>query len=146
MEQKNLKKAKSLYSTFVNFFIKKGKAPHTKRSVNQAFLLLNKKLKLPLNRILLKTFYALYTYIEVKHVKMRRRLNIIPFSVRSSRRYFLVLKKFRPSLQKGKPLTTRLYSEILNILLRRSRAKILKDANITQAHANRSNTHYRWFF
>lgn len=146
MEQKNQKNNINLYSVLINFFSKKGDYAKTRSIINKTFFLLSKKLRLPVNRVVLKLFLFLYTYLEVKQTRMRRRFNIVPFSVRRSRRCFLVLKKMRSSLKKKMSLSSRLYTEVLNVLSRRSRSKEIKDTTISQAYTNRSKTHFRWFF
>lgn len=146
MEQKNQKNSINLHSILINFFFKKGHPAKMKKIINNTFFILSKKLNQPVNRILLKVFLFLYSYLEVKQVRMRRRFNVVPFSVRSSRRCFLVLKKIRISLKKKVSFSKSLYLEILNILSKRSRSKELKDINISQAFSNRSKTHFRWFF
>jgi ribosomal protein S7 len=147
MVQKSQKSKLNLYNIFVNFFLKKGKKQKIKKKIHESFIILSKKFNVPVNKILLKVIFSFYTFIEVKRVKARRRLNIIPFSVRNSRRYFLVFKKIQNILKKKKTsISIKFYTEFLNILKRRSRSKDLKSTNLTQAFSNRSNTHFRWFF
>ena len=64
------KKSFHLYNKFVGFITKKGKKPKAKFIFDSALFSVTQKLKIPLNKLLLKIFLKLNSYIEIKTIKI----------------------------------------------------------------------------
>ena len=97
---------------------------------------------------MLKLFLNLNSFVEVKKVRIGRRSLLVPFSINLKRRSYLIVKWLMQAIKENKKKTSlsiRLSEEILQVLQgSNSGAKKLRNLNISQALANRSNIHYRW--
>lgn len=137
-----------LYKKFLGFLIKKGNKVAAKKILDETFFKVHKATKLPMQVCLSRLFTLLNSFVEVKKVNVRRRSILVPFSITLGRRSFLVVKWLMLSVKADKkkaPFSDKLSSEIINVLNdTNSKAKKLKETNIAQAMANRSNIHYRW--
>ena len=138
----------SLYSKLLGALIKKGQKLKAKKIIDNAFAQVAFKLKIPFNRLILKLFITLNTFVETKTLLLKRRLYTIPFSINLKRRIHLVLKwLLKAILENNKKIS---FSEKLAIELyailqsKRSKAVKYKTLNNKQAILNRSNIHYRW--
>lgn len=143
-----LKKNRNLYGKFLGFLIKKGNKISAKSILNQAFFRVSKKTGLSLSNILLRLFLKLNSFVEVKRVRVRRSSHLVPFSIRLKRRYYLTIKWLLQSIKddtRKVSMSEKLFLEISNTIKKLpSRSVKLRNLNISQALANRSNIHYRW--
>lgn len=143
-----LKKNRNLYGKFLGFLIKKGNKISAKSILNQAFFRVSKKTGLSLSNILLRLFLKLNSFVEVKRVRVRRSSHLVPFSIRLNRRYYLTIKWLLQSVKEDTrkvSMSEKLFLEISNTIKKLpSRSVKLRNLNISQALANRSNIHYRW--
>ena len=141
-------KSKNLYIKFLGFLIKKGNKVGAKSILNNAFLMVSKKTGISLPSLLLKLFLKLNIFVEVKRVRVRRSSHLVPFSIRLKRRSYLILKWLMQAVKEDTrkvSMSEKLFLEISNTIKKTpSRSVKLRNFNISQALANRSNIHYRW--
>ena len=139
---------KTLYKKFLGFLIKKGNKTGAKYILDKTFLIVSKSIGLPMHVSMLKLFLNLNSFVEVKKVRIGRRSLLVPFSINLKRRSYLIVKWLMQAIKENKKKTSlsiRLSEEILQVLQgSNSGAKKLRNLNISQALANRSNIHYRW--
>ena len=88
---KNIQK-KNFYDLILGFFIKKGNKHKAKKILDKTFLLLQKETKKSLPLIMGVLFFRLRTVVEIKKVKMGKRINLVPFVISPKRRLFLSMK------------------------------------------------------
>jgi len=141
------KQVKSIYTKFLGSLIKKGNKVAAKRILDSSFVKVSAKNKIPVYLILNKIFSKLDCFLEIKKIKIRKNLHIVPFPLNSRRQDFLkikwILESAKEDLRKV-DFSEKISSEISNILLNK-KSKILskKDYIKKQALLNRSNIHYR---
>lgn len=137
----------NLYKKFICLVFKSGKKLFWENTFSSVFYTLSKKLKYSRNFILLKIFLRLHTRVEIRKVRARRRVYLIPLFIKVKRRFFLALKWLLLSLKKKRqlPLKEKLFSEILVLLKKKScfAIKQLEENNLG-VYANRANMHFRW--
>jgi ribosomal protein S7 len=95
MLRSNFKKKKNvfyLYEKFLGFLIKKGYKAQAQKILNSTLQKISKKTGFSSIKILLLFFLRLNTFVEVKRVRVRRRINYVPFPVKFKRRVYLMLK------------------------------------------------------
>jgi ribosomal protein S7 len=138
----------NLYNNFLLFIFKTGGKNIWSNKFASLFDILSLKLQYSKATILLKIFTRLFTRVEVKKVKSRKRVTYIPFFIKLPRSLFLALKWiFLASLKKKGNISfkNKLYSELLQILTQKSSFSLQKvEENNMSAFKNRSNIHYRW--
>jgi len=147
---KILKKKKPLnfYQSFITFFLKGGKKTRVKALIDKAFLKLSKKFKCTQHFLLVKFFAAINTFVEVKKVKVRRKVFFVPFALTRKRRVSLALKWFRNAIKINKqpiPFINKFSAEMSKIFLGEfcfTRTQLFNNNKL--ASSNRSKIHYRW--
>lgn len=149
MSNKDLNyKSKTLYKKFLGFLIKKGNKTVAKNILDSTFFSVSKTTGLSMHALMLKLFLNLNSFVEVKKVRVGRRSLMVPFSITLKRRSYLIVKWLMQAIKednKKTPLSVRLADEIIAVIGESlSKSKKLRDLNISQAMANRSNIHYRW--
>lgn len=144
--EKNLFDYINLYTKFINLIFKEGKKSFWEKSFSSLFFLLKKKLNYSRNFILLKIFLRLHTKVEIRAIKSRKRVNLIPFFIKLKRRCFLSLKWLLESAKKKKTsFQQNLLLEILFILKKKSCLSLnLLEENNLLSYKNRANMHFRW--
>ena len=144
MKKKNL----HLYNKFVGFITKNGKKPKAKVIFDSALFNVTQKLKIPLNKLLLKIFLKLNSYIEIKTIKIRKKIHFVPFPTTYKRRIYLVIKWIiNATLEDKRKLkfSEKLSLEIFNLIKNKSSKSLkIKKNNFSKALINRSNLHFRW--
>jgi len=148
-KQQNNKRSVNLYQYFINFFIKKGKKLKIKIKLDLIFLNISKSFNVPVSLLLLKIYKILVTFVELKKVKLKGRLHLVPFLLKSSRRKFCVLNYLKKAIHEDTrklSFSEKLNTEILKLLLnpKTSRALKLKKINVSKSFQNKSNAHFRW--
>ena len=137
-----------LYSKFLGFLIKKGNKIGAKKVINDAFLKVSKETGFSMHQLLLKLFLKLNSFVEVKRVRIRRSSHLVPFSITLKRRSYLIIKWLMQAVQEDKrkvSMSDKLYVEISNTIGNTpSRSLKIRNLNVSQALANRSNIHFRW--
>ena len=138
----------NLYSKFVGFITNSGKKPTAKIIFDSALFTVIQKLKIPLNKILLLIFLRLNSYIEIKTIKIRKKIHFIPFPTNYKRRIYLVIKwLINAALEDKRKLhfSKKLSLEIFNLIKNKSsRSLKSKESTFLKATTNRSNLHFRW--
>lgn len=148
-KQQNNTRYKNLYQYFINFFIKKGKKTKIKLKLDSIFLSISKSLSISVSLLLLKIYKTLVSFVELKKVKLKGRLHLVPFLLKSNRRKFSVLNYIKKAvLEDTRKLSfsEKLKTEILKLLLnpKTSRSLKLKKINVSKSFQNKSNAHFRW--
>jgi len=138
----------NLYKNFVSFIFKSGKKHIWEKIISDIFLLLKKFLKFSQNIILLKIFLRLYSKIEIKKIKTRRKTALVPVFISVRRRFFLSLKWLLLAVNKNKlqiSLKEKLFLEIFKLTKNKSCESFKQlELNNQNVYLNRANFHYRW--
>jgi len=146
MEQK---KQYNLYKNFKNFFLKKGKANTANNLMKNILHFFSKKYKVSSSFFLLAIFKKLNSFVEIRQIKIKRKLYYVPFSISIKRRIYLVLKRLKQAILLDKRKVS-VYEKIkTEIFLLLSKEKISKSLEIKKNDSskillNRANIHYRW--
>ena len=138
---------KSIYKKLLGSLIKKGNKVTAKNILEDSFLKVSAQNHVPINRVLSKVFSKLETFIEVKKVKRRKSIHLIPFPIKRHRQNFLKIKW----LLKGAKEDTRkvnfsekLSLEISKIFLNKKSTAVEERKYMEkQIFVNKSNLHYR---
>jgi ribosomal protein S7 len=145
---KSAKLSFSLYNKFLLFIFRVGKKNIWEHKFSSIFDLLTLKLHYSKSLLLLKIFIRLFTRVEVKKVKARKRITHIPFFIKLPRSIFLALKwVFLAAVKKKGNISfqNKLFTELLQIITQKSSFSLQKvEENNILAFKNRSNIHYRW--
>jgi ribosomal protein S7 len=138
----------NLYKNFVNFIFKSGKKHIWEKIISDIFLLIKKNFKFSQNIILLKIFLRLYSKIEIKKIKTRRKTVLVPVFISVRRRFFLALKWLLLAVNKNKlqiSLKEKLFLEIFKLTKNKSCESLKQlELNNQNVYLNRANFHYRW--
>lgn len=138
----------NLFNKFLSFVFKEGKKAVWEKGFIFIFDLLSTKLKYSKSVILLKIFSRLFTRVEIKKVKIRKRITLLPVFIKLHRSLFLALKWIFLASKKKKSIFSfknLLFTELLQILIQKSSIALQKFVeNNTLAYKNRSHIHYRW--
>lgn len=138
----------NLYKNFTSFIFKSGKKHIWEKIISDIFLLIKKNLKFSQNIILLKIFLRLYSKIEVKKIKTRRKIALVPVFISVRRRFFLALKWLLLAVNKNKlqiSLKEKLFLEIFKLTKNKSCESLKQlELNNQNVYLNRANFHYRW--
>jgi len=136
------------FNKFIGILTKKGFKIKAKTILNSAFMLISRKTRLSNRRVLLKIFKKLSTFVEIKKIRVRKRIVYVPFYINYNRRMYLIIKWIMLAVKSDKrkiPLKNKIASEFMSILKNKSSKAIRsKKANISMVLSNRSNTHFRW--
>jgi len=144
MKKKNL----HLYNKFVGFITKNGKKPKAKGIFDAALFSVTQQLKIPLNKLLLKIFLKLNSYIEIKTITIRKKVHFVPFPTTYKRRIYLVIKWIVTATLEDKrklKFSKKLALEIFNLIKNQSSKSLqIRKKNFSKALINKSNLHFRW--
>lgn len=137
-----------LYTKFISFVFRVGKKAVWEKSFSQILNTLSLKLYYSKSLLLSKIFVRLFTRVELKKVKSRKRISFIPFFITVRRSIFLSLKWiFLSSLNNNTNTSfkNKLYLELFQLLTLKSCPSLKKlEENNQNSFKNRSNIHYRW--
>ena len=138
----------NLYKNFISFIFKSGKKHIWEKIIADLFLLIKKNLKISQNIILLKIFLRLYSKIEIKKIKTRKKTALVPVFISVRRRFFLALKWLLVAVNKNKlqiSLKEKLFLEIFKLTKNKSCESLKQlEINNENVYLNRANFHYRW--
>ena len=139
----------NFYEKFLGFIIKKGKKLNSKKILENSFFNVSKKTGFSKKQILIFLFRHLNCFVETRKILIKRRVHLVPFSIKIQRRLYLIVKWLIKAIDSNKAkLSTseKLSNEILAILKKLSSSKVLnfKKLNNQQSVSNRSNIHFRW--
>lgn len=137
-----------LYLKFISFVFRTGKFFFWENAFALIFNTLSLKFHYSRSLILVKLFIRLFTRVELKKVKSRKRVSFIPFFIKCKRSLFLAFKWIFLSTAANTTnisFQNKLYIELVQILSLKScfSLKKLEENNINSFN-NRSNVHYRW--
>jgi small subunit ribosomal protein S7 len=139
---------KTLYNKLLGVLTKQGNKTAAAKIINAAFLKVSKSTTLSMNKILLKLFLKLNSFIEVKKVRVKRSFHLVPFQITLKRRSYLIIKWLMQVIKtdsRNISISDKLAFEIDHTLKsENSKLLNLQTLNTTLALANRSNIHYRW--
>jgi|APCry1669192806_1035432.scaffolds.fasta_scaffold00126_24 ribosomal protein S7 len=146
MEQK---KPINLLNKFKNSFLKSGKSYLAFKLIVQLLNYFSIKYNISPIKFLLVLYKNLNCFLEIRQVKIKRRIYFIPFSISKNRRSYLIFKKLREAICKDKrkiSLFEKLKFEILLIIRKDKNSKTLEfnKQNNLKIIVNRSNIHFRW--
>jgi ribosomal protein S7 len=137
-----------LYLKFFSFIFKVGKKFFWENAFSLIFSNLTLNLGYSKITLLSKIFIRLFTYVELKRVKSRKRISFIPFFIKIKRSLFLALKWiFLSSIQNKSKISfqNKLYIELMQILTLKSCSSLNKlEENNINSFKNRANIHFRW--
>ena len=139
----------NFYEKFLGFLIKKGKKLNSKKILENAFSKISKKTGFSKKQILILLFRNLNCFVETRKILIKRRIHLVPFSIKIRRRLYLIVKWFIKAIDYNKKkLSTsdKLSNEILAVFKKLSGSKVLnfRKLNNQQSVSNRSNIHFRW--
>jgi ribosomal protein S7 len=138
----------TLYTKLVGVLTKQGNKTAAVKIINSAFLKVSKNTTLSMNKILLKLFLKLNSFVEVKKVRVKRSFHLVPFQITLKRRSYLIIKWLLQAIKtdtRNISIADKLAFEIEQTLkTENSKLLNLQTLNTTLALANRSNIHYRW--
>ena len=132
----------------IGVLTKQGNKTAAVKIINSAFLKVSKNTTLSMNKILLKLFLKLNSFVEVKKVRVKRSFHLVPFQITLKRRSYLIIKWLLQVIKtdtRNISISDKLAFEIEQTLKsENSKLLNLQTLNTTLALANRSNIHYRW--
>lgn len=138
----------NIYKKFISFIFNNGKKVIWEKKISLIFSFLSIKLSYSSTLLLLKIFLRLYTKVEIKKIKTRKRIHLIPRLIKFYRSFFLSLKWLFLSLLKNKiksSLSSKLILELTTLLRKKTcNSLLLVLANNKSVAINRSNFTFRW--
>ena len=139
---------KSLYSILIGFITRSGNKSAAIKIFNSAFLKVSKNTGLSTQQILLKLFLKLNSFVEVRKIKVRKRIFFVPFPISLKRRLYLTMKWLIQAAKENKKkisISEKIAIEIeQTVMTKTSNSLKLFKSNFDLALKNRSNLHYRW--
>jgi len=143
-----LNKNETFYNKFLGSLIKNGNKSAAKRILDKSLEIVSERTRISPSFVLRKIFPKLHCYLEIKKIKIRKNIHIVPFPLTSKRQNFLKIKWILDYVKKNNrkvDMSQKLATEFLNII-KNKKAKILltKNSINREAVANKSNLHYRW--
>ncbi len=137
----------NLYLYLIKFITRFGKMSKIKMGLTAVFFNLYRSLKISKTKVLLLLFLRLYTKVEIRHIKVRRRVHIVPFLISVERQFFLTLKWILLAVKENKERCSyekKILLEISNIIKNKASSITFLEKNNNLASKNRSNAHFRW--
>lgn len=143
-----MQKNKTIYTKFLGSLIKKGNKVAAKRILDNSFIQASTINKNSVHLNLHKIFSKLTCFLEIKKIKIRKKIHFVPFPLTAERQDFLkikwILESAKEDLRKV-DFSQKIGSELKNILLNTKSKTLSKKKYINKiALLNRSNIHYRW--
>ena len=143
-----LNKNETFYNKFLGSLIKNGNKSAAKRILDKSLEIVSERTRIRPSFVLRKIFPKLHCYLEIKKIKIRKNIHIVPFPLTSKRQNFLKIKWILDYVKKNNrrvDMSQKLATEFINII-KNKKAKILltKNSINREAVANKSNLHYRW--
>jgi ribosomal protein S7 len=143
-----MKKSKDIYSKFLGSLTKNGKKTTAKRLLDLSFIKVSKKENIPAHLILSKVLLKLNFFLEIKKIKIRKNVHLVPFPLTTRRQDFLKVKWLLESAKDDSRkvnLSDKIATEVTHILLNDKSKSLLKKNFVSkEALSNRSNVHFRW--
>jgi len=138
---------KSLYSILINSLTKNGNKSKAIKIINSAFLKVSTNTGLSKRQVLLKLFLKLNSFVEVRQLKVRKRIFFVPFPTTLKSRLYLTVKWLIKAAKENKKkisLSEKFAIEIEQTIMTNSSVSLnFLRSNLNLALKNRSNLHYR---
>jgi ribosomal protein S7 len=87
-----MRENKNIYSKFLGLLTKNGSKTKAKQILDSSFIKSFKKTNVPAYIIAHKTFSKLNFFLEIKKIRRRKNIHLVPFPLTNKRRDFLKIK------------------------------------------------------
>jgi ribosomal protein S7 len=87
-----LNKNETFYNKFLGSLIKNGNKSAAKRILDKSLEIVSERTRISPSFVLRKIFPKLHCYLEIKKIKIRKNIHIVPFPLTSKRQNFLKIK------------------------------------------------------
>ena len=138
-----------LYNKLVGLLVRKGNKEKAIRFLNEAFYTIMQNTKLSFSFLVWKLFKTLKVRVEVRKIKIKGKIFLVPFKIGYNRQFCLIIKWVLKAILENKTknsIVSKIIEELISIYTKKIDNKMLKyrEENYKQALLNRSNLHYRW--
>ena len=138
----------NFYAFFLKCTMRKGKISSSINIFNQVLSFFITKYEISIYRLFLLFYARLKLMVEIKKIKKRKTIYLVPFKVTKKRRLFLMVALTLLGLKRKKEKTVKkLILEFYYILTNdklNSKALVTKKKNVILCLKHKSNLHYRW--
>lgn len=138
----------SLYQVLLGCMNKKGKKGKAKKVLDSAFQKVADTFEMAPSRVLKDLIAKLGSTIDVKVLRVRKNIHIVPFGLKMYRAEYLFVKRILDSASEdgtNRSFSKKLGDEIINILQDKScKSTTRYKQMLKQAAMNRANSHFRW--
>nr|NP_066445.1 ribosomal protein S7 [Ochromonas danica]AAG18411.1 ribosomal protein S7 [Ochromonas danica] len=137
----------SIYKNLLGNIIKRGKKVKAKLILNSSIEIVSSRLNSNSDILLQRLAQKIGSLVELRKIKIRKNVHIVPFPVKSYRRKFLFSKELVSYIFSDKKKTNsveKLNFNIFSYLIKKGSNYNKKDATLKEVIINRSNIHYRW--
>ena len=138
-----------LYNKLIGLLLRKGYKEKALKLLNKAFYYILQKTKLSFSFLVWKLFKKLKVRIEVRKIKIKGKIFLVPFKINFNRQLYLITKWVLKAILENKKkvsLLSKIIEELLNLYTFETNNKVIqyRENNYKLAILNRSNLHYRW--
>lgn len=138
----------SLYQVLLGYMNKKGKKVKAKKLLDSAFHKVFEHTQLLPSEALKLITSKLGSIIDVKVIRIRKNVHIVPFAVKMSRADYLLAKKLIDLVNEddsNRSFSEKLGDELLNIIQDKPCKSLTRHKQmLKQASMHRANSHFRW--
>lgn len=138
---------KTLYTNVLGCLVKNGNKIKARKILNVALDDVSLTSNISVSKILYKLAKKIGNIVELKKVKIRKNIHLVPFPLKKNRRYFLLSKEITSSIKSNKKKVNsseKLIEHMTSFLSRRGANFNKKKQFLKTIVFNRSNVHYRW--
>jgi len=114
-----LNKKETFYNKFLGSLIKNGNKSAAKRILDKSLEIVYQRCGIRSYFVLRKIYPKLHCFLEIKKIKIRKNIHIVPFPLTSKRQSFLKIKWILDLVKKNNRrvnMSEKLASEFLNII------------------------------
>lgn len=137
----------TIYTNLLGSLIKNGDKTKAKSILDNSLNKVSDSFNLSVYKILNKFAKKAGALVELRKIRVRRNIHLIPFPTTTSRRRFLLSKEITSGLKANKKklnTSEKLREQFASFLSKRGSNANKKKLLTKQIVANRSNIHYRW--
>jgi ribosomal protein S7 len=142
-----MQRDKNIYFKFLGSLTKRGNKVKAKRLLDKALIKSSEKNGMPSYLIVHQTFSKLQSFLEIKKIKIRKNVHLVPFPLTRKRQDFLRIKWFLEVIKSDTrriSFSEKLAEEMSSVLSdRRSKVILKKKQTNNEVISNRSNIHFR---
>jgi ribosomal protein S7 len=138
---------KTVYFNLLGSLIKKGQKIKAQSILRNSFINVSDSLNLSISKIFNKIGKKAGNLLELRKIKIRRNVHLVPFPTTINRRRFLLSKQLVSGVKINKKkinTSKKLAEQLISFLIKRGYNYNKKKLLIKQIVTNRSNIHYRW--